>query len=345
MKVDTEFDKVYHQKVASEDHDEVVLLTKKHSSSKLFSQNNPVELIQLTDDHEPEPDNLNVTDNAKKSPQYRIEFNENNKIEMVPLVKPNSEKKQSQLKSSLSTESDSSQAETQLLTEYLKKSQSFEIMNAEDELEPFENQKMSLLLPPKIDSIRVMLENDLPKSVSLARPEIEVIQIEDDRIDERADSDDDDEDDGIYIQLNFGFHFFLNFKKFDFYFLDFVEVIECVEKTLPPKDLIKEVNSVLSSQMVRSSQPLKRKSQSPPPAKPSQPTNQPSQQAAFIVVYDEATAESAELAEEYNAFLANERNEILREKQANERLSHSLENHVIEEAKVILNLLIAPGGK
>lgn len=91
--------------------------------------------------------------------------------------------------------------------------------------------------------------------------------------------------------------------------------------------------------MVRSSQPLKRKSQSPPPAKPSQPTNQPSQQAAFIVVDDDATAESAELAEEYNAFLANERNEILREKQANERLSHSLENHVIEEAKVILNLL------
>lgn len=229
MKVDTEFDKVYHQKVASEDHDEVVLLTKKHSTSKLFSQNNPVELIQLTDDHEPEPDNLNVTDNAKKSPQYRIEFNENNKIEMVPLVKPNSEKKQSQLKSSHSTESDSSQAETQLLTEYLKKSQSFEIMNAEDELEPFENQienqKISLLLPPKIDSIRVIFENDLPKSVSLARPEIEVIQIEDDRVDEketksveRADSDDDDDDDGIYIRFNFGFNFFFILKNLMFIF-------------------------------------------------------------------------------------------------------------------------------
>ena len=78
-----------------------------------------------------------------------------------------------------------------------------------------------------------------------------------------------------------------------------------------------------------------RKSLSPPPPAPA-PAPQQINPTSKEKPVDEPILVDDEAVEEYNSYLLHERNEILREKQANERLSHSLESHVIEEAQVIL---------
>jgi hypothetical protein len=115
-----------------------------------------------------------------------------------------------------------------------------------------------------------------------------------------------------------------------------VEVIESIENTLPPVDLIKEVDSAIFSQITRTSQPRKSISPPPPPATTLQLINQTSKEKPV----NEPILVNDEIAEEYNSYLLNERNEILREKQANERLSHSLESHVIEDAQVNSKIII-----
>lgn len=43
-----------------------------------------------------------------------------------------------------------------------------------------------------------------------------------------------------------------------------------------------------------------------------------------------------EAYDDYNDYLLNERNNLLRERNENERLSHSIENYVIDDAKVCI---------
>jgi hypothetical protein len=121
-----------------------------------------------------------------------------------------------------------------------------------------------------------------------------------------------------------------------------VEVIESIEKTLQPVDLIKEVDMQICSQIARTNQPIE--SISPKPLTQIDQNNKEKKLVNEPIIVDndeaEAAAEAAAVAEEYNSYLMNERNEILREKQANERLSHSLEPHVIEDAQVTLRIII-----
>ena len=84
--MDTPFDNVFHQKVASESNSEVLLFTKKSSGLDL---KNPLDFLKqksilnrksfetnsLTDDDKPKT--------SKSSPSYTIEFNIDNKLEMV----------------------------------------------------------------------------------------------------------------------------------------------------------------------------------------------------------------------------------------------------------------------
>jgi len=217
--VDSEFDKVYHQKVASEDHDEVILLTKKTSTSKLFSQKNPAEIIQLSDDIELINDNEEIS-LAKKSPQYRIEFNEKNKIEMVPIVKSNLsnnlpiQNNYSQLKSTQSMES-ISQTQAVLIVDEFKKNENIKEKEEEviaDEMsilnEIAENEKNFSLLP-KDDSLQYLFPKEMQKPKTF-QSEIELIQIEEEEeyteIKEAKQivSSETDDDDGILmINLNY----------------------------------------------------------------------------------------------------------------------------------------------
>jgi len=217
--VDSEFDKVYHQKVASEDHDEVILLTKKNSTSKLFSQKNPAEIIQLSDDIELINDNEEIS-LAKKSPQYRIEFNEKNKIEMVPIVKSNLsnnlpiQNNYSQLKSTQSMES-ISQTQAVLIVDEFKKNENIKEKEEEviaDEMsilnEIAENEKNFSLLP-KDDSLQYLFPKEMQKPKTF-QSEIELIQIEEEEeyteIKEAKQivSSETDDDDGILmINLNY----------------------------------------------------------------------------------------------------------------------------------------------
>ncbi len=217
--MDSEFDKVYHQKVASEDHDEVILLTKKTSTSKLFSQKNPAEIIQLSDDIELINDNEEIS-LAKKSPQYRIEFNEKNKIEMVPIVKSNLsnnlpiQNNYSQLKSTQSMES-ISQTQAVLIVDELKKNENIKEKEEEviaDEMsilnEIAENEKNFSLLP-KDNSLQYLFPKEMQKPKTF-QSEIELIQIEEEEeyteIKEAKQivSSETDDDDGILmINLNY----------------------------------------------------------------------------------------------------------------------------------------------
>ena len=217
--MDSEFDKVYHQKVASEDHDEVILLTKKTSTSKLFSQKNPAEIIQLSDDIELINDNEEIS-LAKKSPQYRIEFNEKNKIEMVPIVKSNLsnnlpiQNNYSQLKSTQSMES-ISQTQAVLIVDEFKKNENIKEKEEEviaDEMsilnEIAENEKNFSLLP-KDDSLQYFFPKEMQKPKTF-QSEIELIQIEEEEeyteIKEAKQivSSETDDDDGILmINLNY----------------------------------------------------------------------------------------------------------------------------------------------
>ncbi len=217
--MDSEFDKVYHQKVASEDHDEVILLTKKTSTSKLFSQKNPAEIIQLSDDIELINDNEEIS-LAKKSPQYRIEFNEKNKIEMVPIVKSNLsnnlpiQNNYSQLKSTQSMES-ISQTQAVLIVDEFKKNENIKEKEEEviaDEMsilnEIAENEKNFSLLP-KDDSLQYLFPKEMQKPKTF-QSEIELIQIEEEEeyteIKEAKQivSSETDDDDGILmINLNY----------------------------------------------------------------------------------------------------------------------------------------------
>ena len=83
--MNTQFENVYHQKVASEDHDEVILLTRKSSASKLFSQKS-VTQMQVDEEEDKEQEiiiNDDDSNKLNKSPEYRIEFDKFNKIELV----------------------------------------------------------------------------------------------------------------------------------------------------------------------------------------------------------------------------------------------------------------------
>ena len=69
-------------KVASEDNRELILLTKKSSSNKIFGKNLSQESVEaeLFDSNS----NENKNENLKKSPNYIIEFDSLNKLEVVP---------------------------------------------------------------------------------------------------------------------------------------------------------------------------------------------------------------------------------------------------------------------
>ena len=221
--MDSEFDKVFHKKVASEDHDEVILLTKKNPTSKLFSQNTPAEIIHLSDSNDIEI--INENDEyllAAKSPQYRIEFTEKNQIEMVPIVKPNIEKKDCQLKSTQSMESQASQqAQSVLFVDELKQSQIIEeteedvIVDEIGTLNEIAVREKNFSLLPRDDSIRYLFPKEMKNPCSF-QPEIEVIQIEEEEKEVEAkaktnekkefkpveSSETDDEDDGIFECYN-----------------------------------------------------------------------------------------------------------------------------------------------
>lgn len=75
----TDFDDLYHQKVASEADSEVVLFTKKVVNK--FTAKNILEQIHAKKTEESEDED--ICSESKNEPTFRIEFNADNKIELV----------------------------------------------------------------------------------------------------------------------------------------------------------------------------------------------------------------------------------------------------------------------
>ena len=91
--MDTPYDDVYHQKVASSADTEVILFTKKSTSTTDLK--NPLAFLTqksissasntLRNEEEDEAENnVNNARTSRSSPSYVIEFNADNKLEMVP---------------------------------------------------------------------------------------------------------------------------------------------------------------------------------------------------------------------------------------------------------------------
>jgi hypothetical protein len=104
-KVDSGFENVFQQKVASEDDREVILFTRKNSNYSLKNSLDSILAKQKSEDDEYENETndgisfkkqnsiKNFADQGNESPKYSIEFDENNKLELVPTQKKINENK------------------------------------------------------------------------------------------------------------------------------------------------------------------------------------------------------------------------------------------------------------
>ena len=91
--MDTPYDDVFHQKVASDANSEVILFTKKFKSTTdlknplAFLKQNSMSGINMFHNESEDKEPIEQNDNprtSKSSPNYVIEFNADNKLEMVP---------------------------------------------------------------------------------------------------------------------------------------------------------------------------------------------------------------------------------------------------------------------
>ena len=99
--MDTPFDKVFYEKVASEADREVVLFTRK-ASGPIFNPKDPIGSLQSHQslDLKAEEDvDGKATNRIEEpgSPTYIIEFNEDNKLKLVPRVTPTIEREKEDL--------------------------------------------------------------------------------------------------------------------------------------------------------------------------------------------------------------------------------------------------------
>ena len=93
--MDTPFDKVFYEKVASEAGSEVVLFTRK-STGRIFNPKDPIGSLQshrnldTASELKTEEESINNLEEIQtpSSPTYVIEFNEDNKLKLVPRVTP-----------------------------------------------------------------------------------------------------------------------------------------------------------------------------------------------------------------------------------------------------------------
>ena len=97
--MDTPFDKVFYEKVASEADSEVVLFTRK-STGRIFNPKDPIGSLQShrnldsASELKAEEESINNVEEIQipSSPTYAIEFNEDNKLKLVPRVTPTIDK-------------------------------------------------------------------------------------------------------------------------------------------------------------------------------------------------------------------------------------------------------------
>jgi len=84
IKADTNFDEIFHSKVASEVDSEVLLFTKKPSENQMIKELLKFQAANTTERIELKCEEAELQENPNQSPSYKIEFSQNNRLELVP---------------------------------------------------------------------------------------------------------------------------------------------------------------------------------------------------------------------------------------------------------------------
>lgn len=80
---DTNFDEIFHSKVASEVDSEVLLFTKKPSENQMIKELLKFQAASTTERIELKSEEIEL-EKPNQSPSYKIEISQNNKLELVP---------------------------------------------------------------------------------------------------------------------------------------------------------------------------------------------------------------------------------------------------------------------
>jgi len=80
---DTNFDEIFHSKVASEVDSEVLLFTKKPSENQMIKELLKFQAATTTERIELRSEEIEL-EKSNQSPSYKIEFTQNNRLELVP---------------------------------------------------------------------------------------------------------------------------------------------------------------------------------------------------------------------------------------------------------------------
>ncbi|CAF0756949.1 unnamed protein product [Brachionus calyciflorus] len=319
----TNFEDVYHQKVASEADSEVILFRKK-IVNRFTAKDILDEIHNQKHVKEEQEDNyvFDIKNDIKTEPTFRIEFNDDNKIELVPsqqnVDQSENDTKTIEEKYVLMDENSIIEKDIPMVqseeiqNDSLIRNLPIKVINSSDSVKLSDNINKEInqddepIITKKIivenqeQSQRIeldLVENDIIKEKNFSNSDSETQKTEE--IIEDTDEDDDN---------------------------DFEEVKE------NEVDILKEIVEINKIQIAS------QKSQ--PQSQNKQPVNQ---NLNPIEVLEEAEQSiNIENLEEYNSNLILETNQLIREKETNDRLSNSIERYVIEDAKVLLRLFGLP---